>query len=184
MNLWVVVWTGMGILGWTSAAIADEGPRQKPAKTEYSVSLLAGYGAGNQFEDDTWNRYGLALGARAGLTLATPRLYFGLSFLHFAGYQEAPGKRYTNTLDAEFGYEVRLLQERLLVRPQLALGVAQAMTIQSDNSGGSLPFHWAPGVLVGVRFAPVLITAEYRHDMVSDDWPSANSVLFGCGLML
>lgn len=171
-------------LGWTTAALADEGSAKSPSKTDYSVSLLAGYGAGEQFQDDERNNYGFALGARAGLTLAAPRLYFGLSFLHFDGYEETWQKRYTNTLDAEFGYEFRLLRERLLIRPQLALGVAQAVTIQSDNAGYPLPLHWAPGVLVGGRVGPVLISVEYRRDMVPDDWPSSNSVLFGAGLML
>ena len=55
--------------------------------------------ASELFEDDTRNSYGLALAGRAGLTLAAPRLYFGLSFLHFSGYEETRQKRYANTLD-------------------------------------------------------------------------------------
>ncbi|HKO49829.1 MAG TPA: hypothetical protein VJV79_18995 [Polyangiaceae bacterium] len=184
MNPRVVGWASIFCLGWTTAALADEAPAKKPAKLESSASLLAGYGAGEQFEDDTRNNYGLALGGRAGVTLAAPRLYFGLSFLHFSGYEETWQKRYTNTLDAEFGYEFRLLRERLLIRPQLALGVAQAVTIQSDNAGYPLTFHCAPGVLVGARVGPLLISVEYRRDLVPDQWPSSNSVLFGAGLML
>ncbi len=184
MNIRVVVWGSILGLGWTTAALADEGAADKPVKTEYGISLLVGYGAGGQFEDDARNRYGFALGARAGLTLAAPRLYFGLSFLHFNGYKQPSEERHTSTLDGEFGYDFQLLQERLLIRPQLALGVAQAVTIQPDNSGYPLTFHWAPGVLVGVRVGPVLISAEYRRDLVPDQWPSSNSVLFGCGLLL
>jgi len=171
-------------IGWTTTALADEGSAKKPSKTDYSVSLLAGYGAGERFEDDDRNNYGLALGARAGLTLAAPRLYFGLSFLHFSGYKDAWQKRYTMTLDAEFGYDFLLLREHLLIRPQLALGAAAAITAQTDNAGSALPFHWAPGVLVGGRVGPVLISAEYRRDMVTAAWPSSNSVLFGAGLLL
>jgi len=180
----VAGWASIWVLGWAAPAWADERPAEKPGKTEYSISFLAGYGAGEQFEDDDSNRYALALGARAGLTLQAPRLYFGLSFLHFGGSEAPSGERFTNTLDAEFGYEFRLLRDRLLIRPQLALGVAQAVTIQSDNSGYPLGFHWAPGVMAGVRLAPVLFTAEYRRDIVTDDWPSSNTVLFGCGLTL
>jgi len=184
MNLRTFVWTCVSSVAWTTSALADDGAAAKPAKTEYSVSLLAGYGAGEQFEDDTRNRYGVAIGARAGLTLAAPRLYFGLSFLHFGGYQEPAQEVHMNTLDGEFGYEFRLLRERLLIRPQLGLGFAQTVTIQPDNAGYPMGFHWAPGVLVGVRFAPLLISAEYRRDMVPSDWPSSNSVLLGFGLML
>jgi hypothetical protein len=184
MRIRTVLWAGMAAIGLTTGALADERSARGPSKTDHSVSLLAGYGAGEQFEDDERNDYGLALGARVGLTLAAPRLYFGLSFLHYGGYEETSQKRYTNTLDAEVGYEFRLLRERLLIRPQLALGLAQAVTIQSDNSGYPLVFHAAPGVLVGARVGPVLISVEYRRDMVHDEWPSSNTVPFGAGLML
>lgn len=182
MNVWGVACGSVLGLTWTTTALADGEPR-KPAKIEYSASALVGYGAGETFEDDTRNNYGFALGARAGLTLPKPRLYFGLSFVHFAGYTDDQ-RAYTNTLDAEFGYEFLLLRDRLLIRPQLALGTAQTVRIQSDNGGYPLAFHWAPGVLVGLRMAPLLITAEYRRDLVPSQWPSANSVLFGCGVRL
>ena len=184
MNLRAFVWTSVLSVAWATSALADEPAAKKPSKTEYGLSLLTGYGAGQQFEDDARNRYGVALGARAGLTLAAPRLYLGLSLLHFNGYQESTQEVHANTFDGEFGYEFRLLQERLLIRPQLAIGLAQTATIQSDNEGYPVAFHWAPGVLVGVRFAPLLVTVEYRHDRVPSDWPSANTLLLGFGLML
>jgi hypothetical protein len=184
MRMRTVLWAGIAAVGLTTGALADERSARRPSKTDHSVSLLAGYGAGERFEDDERNNYGFALGARAGLTLAAPRLYFGLSFLHYSGYEETSQKRYTNTLDAELGYEFRLLRERLLIRPQVALGFAQAVTLQPDNHGYPLALHAAPGVLVGGRVGPVLISLEYRRDMVPDEWPSSNSVLFGAGLML
>ena len=184
MRIRAVLWASISALAWTTTALADEAAAKKPSKTDHSVSLLAGYGAGEQFEDDDRNNYGLALGARAGLTLAAPRLYFGLSFLHFSGYDDTSQKRYTMTLDAELGYEFRLLREHLLIRPQLALGAALAVTAQSDNAGAALPFHLAPGVLVGGCVGPVLVSIEYRRDMVTAEWPSSNSVLFGAGLVL
>jgi len=58
------------------------------------------------------------------------------------------------------------------------------VTIQSDFGGYPLAFHCAPGVLFGARVGPVLVSAEYRRDIVADQWPSSNSVLFGAGLML
>lgn len=183
MKIMVGLWAAIGALGWSTAALADEAPTTRPNKTDYSVTLLGGYGAGERFEDDSMNRYGLALGARAGLTLAAPRLYFGLSFLHYTGY-ETSQKRYTNTLDAEFGYEFHLLRGRLLIRPQLALGVAQVVTLQSDNEGYPLGLHWAPGVLVGGRVGPVLLSVEYRRDMIPSEWPSSNTVLFGVGVRM
>jgi len=184
MKLRTFVWTSVLSVAWPTSALADDGAAQAPTKTEYSVSLLTGYGAGEQFEDDARNRYGLAIGARAGFTLAAPRLYFGLSFLHFGGYQEPTQEVRMNTFDVECGYEFRLLRERLLIRPQLGLGFAQTATIQPDNAGYPIAFHWTPGVLVGVRFSPVLISAEYRRDIVESAWPSSNSVLLGFGLML
>lgn len=168
----------------TTGALAEPHFERGPSRNDHSVSLLAGYGAGERFEDDERNNYGFALGARVGLTLAAPRLYFGLSFLHYSGYEDTSQKRYTNTLDAELGYEFRLFRERLLIRPQLALGLVQAVTLQPDNHGYPLTLHAAPGVLVGGRVGPVLISAEYRRDMVPDEWPSSNSILFGAGLML
>jgi len=165
-------------------ARAEEGPPKPAPQAEHGISLLAGYGAGERFEDDTKNRYGFALGARVGLTFAAPRLYLGLSFLHFSGYDEPSQKVHVSTLDGELGYELRLLQDRLLLRPQLLLGLAQPATIQPDNAGYPLAVHWAPGVLLGVRFTPVLFSAEYRRDFIPARWPSAHSVLFGCGLML
>jgi hypothetical protein len=186
MRSWAV-WVGIvGMMGWVTPSLADDGlEKKKPANISYSFSLLGGYGAGTQFEDDARNYYGAAIGGRAGLTLPRPNLYFGLSFLHFTGDSSTgPDKVYTNTLDAEFGYDFHLLKERFLIRPQLGLGVVQAVRIQSDNAGYPLVFHWAPGMLVGVRFAPLLVSAEYRRDMVPDQWPSSNTVLFGLGLTL
>jgi len=184
MRLRVAWWVGLWGVVWAAPALADEANAKAPGKVEYSAELLGGYGVGNQFEDDNKNRYGLALGVRAGLTLAAPRLHFGLSFLHFNGSDGPAGRRYTNTLDTELGYDFRLLKERLLIRPALALGVAQAVTIQSDNAGYPLVFHWAPGILVGARLAPLLLTAEYRYDLVPDSWPSSNTLLFGVGFVL
>ncbi len=187
----------MNIRGFVGAAVvclvsafvgrarAEEGTPSRSAKVDYSVSLLAGYGAGERFEDDSRNRYGLALGARLGLSVKhPPRLYYGLSFLYFTGYDGPTQKVHTSTLDGELGYELRLLDDRVLIRPQVAVGVAQVATIQSDNAGYPLALHVAPGALVGVRVAPLLLSAEYRRDIVIGDWPSSNTVLFGCGLML
>ncbi len=122
------------------------------------------------------------LGAQAGLTLPAPRLYFGLSFSHYSGYTDLSQAVHMDALDVEFGYELYPLKERLFIRPQAALGAAQTVTIQSDNAGYPLAFHWAPGVVVGVRVALLLISAEYRREMIPGGWPSSNSVLFGCGL--
>jgi hypothetical protein len=183
MRIGTALLAGVTAVAVSTGAVADEPPEGRPSKIERSVSLLVGYGSGERFEDDERNNYGFALGARAGLTLV-PRLYFGLSFLHYSGYEETSQKRYTNTLDAELGYEFRLLRERVLIRPQLALGLAQAVTVQPDNGGYPLAFHVAPGVLVGGRVGPVLISVEYRRDMVPGEWPSSNSVLFGAGVML
>ncbi|HEY0465053.1 MAG TPA: hypothetical protein VGC79_12625 [Polyangiaceae bacterium] len=184
MNMRGLLYGGVFGLAWTTTALADDGPPKKPAKVEYSATLLIGYGAGGQFEDDTRNNYGFALGGRAGLTLPAPRLYFGLSFVHFAGYDDNQSV-HTSTLDAEVGYEFHLLRDRLLIRPQLGLGTALAMVLQSDNAGGALLFHWAPGVLAGLKAGPVLITAEYRRDLVPPDlWSNSNTVLFGCGVRL
>jgi hypothetical protein len=88
MNIRGILWVTLVGMAWTTAARAEADPPRAPAKTEHAISLLAGYGVGDRFEDDARNRYGLALGARAGLTLPAPRLYFGLSFVHFSGYDE------------------------------------------------------------------------------------------------
>jgi hypothetical protein len=178
------VWVTLGCVAFAAPAHAEAGPPKRAPQAEHALSLLAGHGAGERFDDDAKNRYGLALGARAGLTFAAPRVYLGLSFLHFSGYDEPSQRVHVSTLDGELGYELRLLQDRLLFRPQLALGLGQPTTIQPDNAGYPLAFHWAPGVLLGVRFTPVLFSAEYRRDFIPERWPSAHTALFGCGLML
>lgn len=185
MRLRLLLWAAVFGMGWATPALAAETAEKKPSHVEYTLALLGGYGAGNKYEYDDWNRYGGALGGRGGLTLSMPKLYFGLSFVHFAGTTRSESQKvFTNTLDAEFGYDVQLLQNRLLIRPQLTLGVAQPVTVQPDNASYMLGFHWAPGLLVGVRVAPLLISAEYRHDMIPNGWPSANTALLGFGLML
>jgi hypothetical protein len=70
---------------------------------------------------------------------------------------------------------------RIVVRPQLAFGVAQIVTIQSDNAGYPLGYHLAPGALVAVRLPPVLVSAEVRRDMVPGQWPTALTVMLGAG---
>src|SRR6478736_6028320 len=186
MRLRLLLWAAVFGMGWATPALAAETAEKKPSHVEYTLALLGGYGAGNKYEYDDWNRYGGALGGRGGLTLSMPKLYFGLSFVHFAGTTRAESQKvFTNTLDAEFGYDVQLLHNRLLIRPQLGLGVAQPVTVQPDYEQYALGFHWAPGLLVGVRFAPLMISAEYRRDtVIPDEWPSANTALLGFGLML
>jgi len=190
MKPWGLVWATLwyaacaACVARPASALAEEGPPKRPPQAEHGISLLAGYGAGERFEDDAKNRYGFALGARAGLTFAAPRVYVGLSFVHFSGYDVPSQKVHLSTLDGELGYELRVLQERLFLRPQLVLGVAQPATIQPDNASYPLAVHGAPGVLLDVRFTPVLFSAEYRRDLIPNRWPGAHSVLFGCGLML
>jgi hypothetical protein len=190
MNLPKVTLATVLVLGRTTTVEAtetempkDSTPKENRARTEMAVSLLAAYGAGGRFEDNAVNRYGFGFGARAGATLKSPRIYLGVSFIRFLGGQDPSGKFYTSTLDAEFGYDIRLLRDLLLIRPELGLGVAQPATIQSDNAGYPLDFHWAPGLLVGFRLAPILISAEFRRDMVPDQWSNAATFMFGAGAL-
>jgi hypothetical protein len=165
-------------IGRVMTAGAEPGRR-----LELSASLLAGVGVSGRFQDSTQVHYGLGYGGRAGVTLPA-RLYVGASFVHFRGSDSRSNQVYTNTLDAELGYEFRLLRDLIAIRPQLALGLAQAVTIQSDNAGYPLALHAAPGVWLGLRLRPLLISAEARRDLVFDDsWPSATTVMLGVGVV-
>jgi hypothetical protein len=157
--------------------------RREPPRTEVGVSLLGAFGAGGRFEDNPINRYGLGLGLRGGVTLKGSSLYLGGSFIRFFGDEDQSGRFYTSTLDAEVGYDFRLLHDLLVVRPELALGVAQPVTIQADNAGYLLGFHWAPGLLVGMRLPPLLVSAEVRYDVIPDDWSNAVTFVLGGGLV-
>lgn len=175
-----------GVLGglllclWAGSARAQEAPR----RLELSASFLIGVGAGDSFEDSSEVRWGLGYGARAGVTLPA-RVYLGASLLHFSGSESRTERVYTNTLDIEAGYEFRLARDLLVIRPQLALGVAQPVTIQFDNEGYPLALHAAPGLLVGLRLKPLLVSAELRRDFVFDEsWPDATTVLLGAGVVL
>lgn len=182
-TIWIIP---AAFVAWTARAAADvAGPpnsqTEDPAEAEIGVSLITAFGAGGRFEDNAINRYGLGFGVRAGVTLGAPRLYLGGSFIRFIGGQDQSGEFYTSTLDAEVGYEFRLLDEILVIRPQLGLGVAQTVTIQSDNEGYPLALHGAPGFLLGVRLAPVIISAEVRRDLVPGEWSNAATFMVAAG---
>jgi hypothetical protein len=166
-----------------AAEVGETSDAEHASAVQLSFSILAGFGAGGRFEDNDVNRYGVGFGGRVGVTLEAPRLYLGASFIRFLGGEDASGEFYTSTLDAEVGYDFSLLSGLFVVRPELALGVAQAVTIQSDNAGYPLTLHWAPGLLIGVEaFPQLLVTAEIRLDMVPDQWSNAGSFLLGAGV--
>jgi hypothetical protein len=176
------IWAFIGGMALTVGRVASAGA--EPARRlELSASLLAGVGASGRFQDSTQVHYGLGYGGRAGVTLPA-LLYLGASFVHFRGSDSRSNRVYTNTLDAEVGYEFRLLRDLITIRPQLALGVVQGVTIQSDNAGYPLGLHAAPGLWVGLRLRPLLISAEVRRDFVFDEsWPDATTLLLGMGVV-
>ena len=162
-------------------AEAARSARPPQNRNEFPVELLVAWGAGWKVDDSTLNRYGLGFGARGGVTLGGPRMYFGASFVRFLGDETEGSKVYTVTLDAEIGYELGLAGKLLFLRPMAALGVAQPVTIQPDNEGYPLAFHVAPGLLAGVRVAPLLVSLEVRQDFVASDAGNATSLALGCG---
>jgi hypothetical protein len=183
-----------GLLGLAAPAAADAAapdaaspsPRSASGDTprrEIEVLLVGGYGAGGSVDDNPINRYGAGFGARAGVTLRAPRLYFGGSLIRFLGNEGDTGKYFTTTLDAHAGYDFRLIGALLLIRPELAFGVAQTAAIQSDNAGYPLTPHLAPGLLAGVRLPPLLAFAQVRGDFMpgTDEWSDAVTALFGAG---
>jgi hypothetical protein len=179
------------ISAWAAAAPAqpiERTPRdvlsEKPAlelKRDVEVMLQGAFGFGGNVDDSNVNRYGPGVGARAGVTLKAPRMYVGGSFVRFFGAEDQTGKYYTTTADLHLGYDFRVLDERLLIRPELAGGVAQAVLIQSDNAGYPLTGHLAPGVLVGLRMKPVLAFAQLRYDTVPGEWSNSFTLLVGAG---
>jgi hypothetical protein len=154
-----------------------------PSRSEFSVSVLVGAGAGGTYRDNSLNRYGFGFGARAGVTLGAPRLHLGASFLSFRGDENSSEERRLSLLDAEVGYDFLFLRDVVIVRPGLAAGVAQIITIQEDNAGYPLGFHVAPGVLVAARLQPMLVSAEVRRDVLVNE-AGATTALFGIGVVL
>ena len=182
------------LLGWTCVATAAEvetearlgdqvatAPSADPAGVAFEVSLLAAYGAGGRFEDSNVNRYGIGMGLRAGAIVLDEHAYVGISFMRFLGGEDSSGKYYTSTLDAEMGYDFQLFRRLLVIRPLLGLGVAQPVSIQSDNAGYPLGFHFAPGLLVGMRLSPVFVSAGVRRDIVPGQWSNATTITLGVG---
>jgi len=171
-----------------SHAAAQPGapPAPAPARsaTLLSASLLGAYGAGGQFEGSDVNRFGLGFGARVGVSLERPGVFLGLSFVRYLGGKDSSGEYHTTTLNAEAGYDLLLAQGRVIVRPMLALGIAQVATIQSDNAGYPLAFHGAPGLLVGLKLVPVLLSVEARNDVVAGSWSNALTFMLGAGVEL
>jgi len=167
-----------------ATGLPPSGSEQSATESELTFSLLGAYGAGGRYQDSAINRYGPGVGARGGITLAAPQLYLGGSFVHFVGGKGDSGEFHTSTLDTELGYDVRLMQGLLVVRPQLALGLAQVVTIQSDNAGYPLAFHWAPGLLLGLRWSPLFASVELRRDLVPGEWSDATSIALGVGVSL
>ncbi|HWO12084.1 MAG TPA: hypothetical protein VNN80_21465 [Polyangiaceae bacterium] len=186
-----VAWLGL----WAPPAAADTAalpaataraaaPPAPAASSELTLSLLGAYGAGGRFEDSDVNRFGFGVGARVGVTLERPGIYLGGSIVRFFGGEDAAGEFHTTTLSAEAGYDFSLAQGSLVVRPMLALGLAQLATIQSDNAGYPLAFHGAPGLLFGLRLAPVWLSVEARNDVVAGSWSNAATVMIAAGALL
>ena len=161
---------------YTAGVRAGEEPRN-----DVEMSLLGGYGFGGTFEDEDTNRYQAAIGARGGATLKAPRLYLGGSFVHFFGGEGGGGRVLTNTADVEVGYDFEPGND-LVLRPQLGLGLAQPIMIQSDNAGYPLAFHLAPGALAEMRFRPLLLSAGIRADLVPGG-ANAFTALGGVGIV-
>jgi hypothetical protein len=167
------------VTAMTSVRHADA--REEP-HTDVSLSLLGGYGFGGTFEDNDINRYQLAAGGRVGVTLAAPRVRFGASYVRFFGGERDGSRYFTSVLDLEVGYDFELLGDSFVLRPELGLGVAQPVTIQSDNSGYPLAFHVAPGVVGEFRLRPLALSVELREDMVPNS-ASATTALAGVGVV-
>lgn len=151
------------------------------SRSQVSVALVAAYGAGAKYEDSEVNRYGLGLGVRAGVTFGAPQLYVGGSFVKFFGESAGGAEYYTNTLDAEVGYDFHVLRDDFVIRPQLGFGLAQTVSLVGDAHGYPIAFHWAPGVLAEARLRWVLVSAGGRYDMVPGDWVNAATVLGAVG---
>jgi hypothetical protein len=169
-----------------AAAEPGEPPASSPdaeRSTDVEVLLQGAYGAGGHVDDSTINRFGPGIGVRAGVTLKSPRLYFGGTFVRFFGDEDGSGEYYTATLDAHVGYDLRLLRELLVIRPELAFGVAQTVTIQADNAGYPLAAHLAPGLLVGLRLRPLFAFAEVRADLLPSGWSNSVTALAGAGVV-
>jgi hypothetical protein len=170
----------MALMGATATYSASGRADEKP-RTDVEVSLLGGYGFGGTLEDSTLNRYQTAFGVRGGVTLKEPRVHLGGSFIHFFGGDGDNGRAYTNTTDFEVGYDIEL-GELFVLRPQLGVGLAQPVLIQSDNAGYPLVFHAAPGLLAELRFRPLLVSAEIREDLVPGG-AIATAALGGAGIV-
>ena len=167
-----------------AAAAAQASATERASPRTFVITALGGYGAGGRFEDSEVNRFGAGFGARAGVSLERPGVYLGLSFVRFLGGEDDSGEFRTSTLDAEAGYDFMLARGLVFLRPALALGVAQVATIQSDNAGYPLAIHGAPGLVIGLRLPPLLLTAEVRNDVVMGSWSNAATFALGAGVEL
>lgn len=159
----------------------------------FYVGAVAGYTATVDLPEDTPDPMGLAIGARAGLTLPTTAIYLGGLFLYHAGDSVSLGtggaelSSSSFMLGAEGGYELSL--GPLVLRPSLGAGLhsrsdsveGQVVGVNWQASEDNEAFYLSPGVNAMIALG-ILLGAELRYNAVFDDHPDSISMLATLGL--
>lgn len=142
------------------------------------AGLLGGYTASTDKPDGALEPMGVALGARAGLTIPTTSIYVGGLFLYHLGDSESVAGADISAssfmLGAEGGYEFGF--GPLVLRPSLGLGLHSASidgvvdtgfgTAKADSSESS--FYLSPGLNFMVKLG-LLLGAEVRYNAIFND---------------
>ena len=178
----------IALLAMARSARADDG-------LNLYAGLVGGYSATVDQPDNVSDPMGLALGARAGLTLPTTSWYLGALFLYHVGDSISLGtggaelSSSSYMLGAEGGYELGI--GPLVLRPSLGLGLysrsesveGQIVGVNWEASDDNEAFYLSPGFNVMVTLI-LLLGAEIRYNAVIGDPRDSVSILGTIGVAI
>lgn len=131
---------------------------------------------------------GIALGARAGLTLPLTDIYVGAFGLYHFGEELGPISVNTLLIGGEAGYEFSF--GPIVLRPSLGAGLANGFVSVVNTSGvdisddGTSGFYLSPGANLMLAMG-ILAGVEIRYNAIfTDDLPNSVSLLAMLGFSI
>jgi Outer membrane protein beta-barrel domain len=174
------------VLATARSASADDG-------LNLYAGIVGGYSATVDQPEGVADPMGLAIGARAGLTLPTTSVYVGGLFLYHVGDSVSLGtggaelSSSSYMLGAEGGYEWSL--GPLVLRPSLGLGLfsrsesveGPIVGVNWEGSDDNEAFYLSPGLNALITLG-LLLGAEVRYNAVLGDPRDSISLLATIGV--
>ncbi len=126
------------------------------------VELGAQAGLGSNPSNANVNPLGFGIGARGGVSIIG--IYGGLRAIYYLGGEEAGVKFHSLQYGIEGGFNIRLLDDLLTIRPQLGIGnytltaSGSIVGVNVDTSDSKL--YLEPGVVGYVSFGGLFVGAD------------------------